>query len=99
MPQHPSPMSNFLPPDVIRACVVVGDVNTPYFRTGRGEPVLLLTDDAELAATTLATLPRDYRIIAPLLFPSGAAAAAVPRDFDAWLPLFLDALGVQSAML
>src|SRR5690349_18505987 len=80
-----------LPSDVVRACVVAGDVDTPYYRVGRGEPVLILIGDTSTLSTLLAKLPRDVRSVAPN--PSGAPLSVV--EFGLWLRGFLDALGLH----
>jgi hypothetical protein len=86
-------MSNHLSADVIRARVVVGDVDTPYCRCGRGELVVLLTDDESLVTAAFAHLPRDLCLIVPERIVSKDV------DFSAWLTAFLDALGVQRVTL
>ena len=79
------PMLN-LPTDVVRACVVAGDVDTPYYRVGRGEPVLMLVGDTATLSALLAGLPRDLRALAPNHHTG---------EFGLWLSGFLDALGIQ----
>lgn len=77
--------------DVVRAHVIAGDLNTPYIRAGRGEPVVLLMDDRDFAAALLAALPRHLAVVAPEAFPGEEA------DFLPWLWTFLDALGFERA--
>jgi pimeloyl-ACP methyl ester carboxylesterase len=84
-------MSPALPPDAVRCCVVAGETDTPYTRAGRGEPVVILTADTDMAARLLTELPRRFQAIAP--------DPRVHRDFSAWLRGFLEALGLPSASL
>ncbi|HSQ32832.1 MAG TPA: alpha/beta hydrolase [Gemmatimonadaceae bacterium] len=92
-------MSNPIPPDVVRACVVAGDLNTHYYRAGRGEPLLLLADDESLRSGLLAGIPRQLRVLAPDSPASVFSESAEPGDFAAWLRSFLDALGLQRVTL
>ena len=92
-------MSIPVPSDVVRACVVSGELNTHYYRAGRGQPVLVLIADNSLLWSVLATMPRHVRALAPE--PPRAVLAsdrAIDRDtgaFAAWVRSFLDALGLQ----
>lgn len=92
-------MSNPVPPDVVRACVVAGDLNTYYYRTGRGEPLLLLADDETLRSDLLAAIPRQVRVLAPDSPESVLSESADPGDFGIWLRSFLDALGLHRVAL
>jgi hypothetical protein len=89
-------MLNSPPPStrVVQACVVVGSSDTRYRCAGRGEPVVLLMQDAAAGTALLAGLPRNLRGIAP------DATPLLPSvDFDRWLGEFLDALGVTRTTL
>jgi len=79
--------------EVVRAGVVAGGVDTRYLGTGRGAPVLVLTDDPARRAVLLEHFPRGLRIIAPDLH-KGPHEWVAWRDDPAWLASFLDALGL-----
>lgn len=71
-------MSPLLPSDLIRAFVVATDVDTPYERAGRGEPVVLLVRDpgrrAALAAPDAPSAEEFLRAVAR--FDSATSASA-----------------------
>lgn len=73
-----------------RAVVQSGATVTAYLRIGRGRPVLMLRHgDLPLPAWDglLATLSGSWRVLAPDL-------PVPPDDLAAWLPGFLDGLGL-----
>ncbi len=88
-------MSNPVAPDVVRACVVAGDLNTHYYRAGRGQPLVLLVYDEVLRSGLLAAIPRSVRVLSPDSPESVLSEAADPGDFAIWLRSFLDALGLH----
>jgi pimeloyl-ACP methyl ester carboxylesterase len=82
------------------------DLETFYLEAGEGPPIVLLHGLGATAASmlpTLAELARDHRVLAPDLPGFGDSAKPV-RDYDAgffasWLLAFLDAVGVERAVL
>ena len=88
-------MSNLVSQNVVRASVVAGDVNTRYYRVGRGDPVLLLIDDAAVLQTLLWCFPRHLRAVAPEPCVVETCWASTVGDFNGWLCGFLDALGLH----
>jgi pimeloyl-ACP methyl ester carboxylesterase len=92
-------MSNPPVPDVIRACVVVGALDTPFETAGRGPTVVVLTDQPSVRQRLLSQLPRSLRIVAPTLVPGSPSSAAAATDFTEWLGGVLDALGIPSVAI
>ncbi len=89
-------------PEMVRA----GEVDTFYLEAGSGPPVVLLHG---LGATNASMLPplwdlaRDHRVLAPDLPGFGGSGKPI-RSYDfpffaAWLRDFLDAVGVDKAVL
>jgi pimeloyl-ACP methyl ester carboxylesterase len=89
-------------PEMVRA----GDVDTFYLEAGSGPPVVLLHG---LGATNASMLPplwdlaRDHRVLAPDL-PGFGGSGKPMRSYDSpffarWLRDFLDAVGIQKAIL
>lgn len=86
--------------------VVAGDVETFYLEAGRGPAVVLLhglgaTNSSMLP--TLAALATGHRVFAPDLPGFGDSAKPVgaydPAFFARWLVAFLDAVGVERAVV
>ena len=92
MSKTPIQMSDCGSSSIVRACAVIADTVVPYQRIGRGQPVLVL--GAEVAPTTISMsdAPRELCVIVPEDVPGGPT-------FNAWLALFLDALGLQGASI
>jgi pimeloyl-ACP methyl ester carboxylesterase len=89
-------------PEMVRA----GDVDTFFLEAGSGPPVVLLHG---LGATNASMLPplwdlaRDHRVLAPDLPGFGGSGKPI-RSYDfpffaKWLRDFLDAVGIQKAVL
>jgi len=89
-------------PEMVRA----GDVDTFFLEAGSGPPVVLLHG---LGATNASMLPplwdlaRDHRVLAPDLPGFGGSGKPI-RSYDfpffaRWLRDFLDAVGIQKAVL
>jgi pimeloyl-ACP methyl ester carboxylesterase len=88
---HPS--SPDVPACCVRASVSVGANDTPYFRSGRGAPVVLLCDaPGEGEPPLVLALAARFRVVAPKIAARGDA-------FADWLRDFLDGLGLESACL
>ena len=86
-------------PDLVRALVTVGPLDTEYLRGGRGAPLLVLGADAgdPRHAALLGALAAHFRVLAPAS-ASGALAGATGDDaFARWMLGFLDCLGVECA--
>jgi pimeloyl-ACP methyl ester carboxylesterase len=82
------------------------DLETFYLEAGEGPPVVLLHGLGATNASmlpTLAELSRDHRVLAPDLPGFGDSDKPVraydPAFYAAWLTAFLDAVGVESAVL
>lgn len=92
-------MSTPVPADLVRACVVSGELNTVYYRAGRGEPLLVLVADPSLLLALLSALPRHIRALAPepprMVLAADRAIDRETGAFTAWVRSFLDALGLQ----
>jgi pimeloyl-ACP methyl ester carboxylesterase len=89
-------------PEMVRA----GDIDTFYLEAGSGPPVVLLHG---LGATNASMLPplwdlaRDHRVLAPDL-PGFGGSGKPMRSYDfhffaEWLRDFLDAMGIERAVL
>jgi pimeloyl-ACP methyl ester carboxylesterase len=95
------------PPHFPRArSVVAADVETFYLDAGRGPVVVLLHGLGATNASmlpTLAALAHDHRVLAPDLPGFGDTEKPVraydPAYYARWLLAFLDALGVERAVL
>lgn len=102
------PNSSAVPPSsspdhcstVVRATVFDGVTDTPYHRAGRGAPVVVLAaDDPGIANALLATLARQFRIIAPDIPTRRSSAPSTHPSFPTWLRGFLDGLGLARVAL
>jgi len=97
----PRPLE-FARPRWVRA----GSLDTFYLEAGAGRPVVLLHGLGATNASmlpTLAALARDHRILAPDLPGFGESDKPIraydPAFFARWLADFLDAVGVERAVL
>ena len=99
------PDANAAPHAPRRAIVDCGDVETEYFRAGRGRTVIFL--GGALAGggareALVAALATRFRVIAPQSLSVLAMAAATEsgeRPFTRWLLGVLDGLGIDGASL
>jgi pimeloyl-ACP methyl ester carboxylesterase len=95
------------PPHFLRArSVAAADVETFYLEAGRGRAVVLLHGLGATNASmlpTLAALASDHRVLAPDLPGFGDTEKPVraydPAYYARWLLAFLDAIGVERAVL
>jgi hypothetical protein len=75
--------------EMIAATVQAGTVATPYFRAGRGAPVILLTNQTAAALVNdpvLEVLVENFRVIVPTL-------PETENRNGAWLQGLIDGLG------
>jgi pimeloyl-ACP methyl ester carboxylesterase len=86
--------------------VRAGELDTFYLEAGEGPPVVLLHGLGATNASmlpTLADLARDHRVLAPDLPGFGESEKPVraydPAFFAGWLRAFLDAVGIERAIL
>jgi pimeloyl-ACP methyl ester carboxylesterase len=98
---HPRPIE-FARPRYVRA----GALDTFYLEAGEGPPVVLLHGLGATNASmlpTLVELARDHRVVAPDLPGFGESEKPIraydPAFFAHWLASFLDALGVERAVV
>jgi len=83
---------------LVRATLMVGQVETQYRRAGAGPTLIVLSD---LTAERLMTLAARARVIVPDTTTIGALVPGAPdqRPFAQWLSGFLEGLGVTTATI
>jgi hypothetical protein len=95
MTQSLSPEQTARPGHPVRAVVHAAGIDTEYLRAGRGDAIVIVTDEIDAAdvAALMAQLDGRYLVFA------AAPALADRAALGVWLNGFLEGLGVPSAHL